>query len=324
MKNQKLGSELSNLKVRKEKQVESVRVCREELEELEKGTEIVPVRREILYRTRERLSENHISFLPFYEAVDFAEHVSMQERDLLECQLEDAGLLDALVVAEKDYVRAMQILGEWSDKVISLEDSGKKRYGKLAAVAGDMELRKMTERILSNIGEEDDCQIVLRPGGYFRHGALEGYSRPEKEACYIGEAIRKEKREEQIKRKKEELRLLQQELEALEQEIGRLKKRIEILQEEYRRLPTFDELDEAIGMKKDLNWTFEKRSEECREKQKEKEGCETQKKQSAQRVISKCRGLPYERNIESYEEILGALDEYKSQLGSFQVAVGAL
>lgn len=324
MKNQTLGSGLYDLEVRKEKQAEVVRVCGEELEELEKAPEIAPVRREILCRTREKLLENHISFLSFYEAVDFTEYVSMQERDLLECQLEDAGLLDALVVAEKDYVRAMQILGEWSDKVISLEDSGKKRYGKLAAVAGDMELRKMTERILSNIGEEDDCQIVLRPGGYFRHGALEGYSRPEKEACYIGEAIRKEKREEQIKRKKEELRLLQQELEVLEQEIGRLKKRIEILQEEYRRLPTFDELDEAIGMKKDLNWTFEKRSEECREKQKEKEGCETQKKQSAQRVISKCRELPYERNIESYEEILGALDEYKSQLGSFQVAVGSL
>lgn len=172
------------------------------MEELEKGTEIAPARREILYRTREKLSENHISFLPFYEAVDFAEHVSMQDRDLVECQLEDAGLLDALVVAEKDYMRAMQILGEWSDKVISIENSGKKRYGKLAAVAEDMKLRKMTERILSNIGEEDACQIVLRPNGYFRHGSLEGYSRPEKEACYIGENIRREKKEEQIKRKK--------------------------------------------------------------------------------------------------------------------------
>ena len=52
----------------------------------------------------------------------------------------------------------------------------------------------MTERILSNIGEEDDCQIVLKPDGYFRQGALEGYSRPEREACYIGEAVRREKK----------------------------------------------------------------------------------------------------------------------------------
>ena len=74
-------------------------------------------------------------------------------------------------------------------------------------------------------------------------------------------------------------------------------------------------------MKKDLNWTFEKCGEECGKKQKEKEECETQKKQSAQRVITKCRELPYERNIESYEEILEALYEYKSQLESFQIAV---
>ena len=321
MKNQKLGSELSVLEVRKEKKAESVRICREELEELEKVSEITPVRREILCRTREKLAENNISFSPFYEAVDFTEHISMRDRDLLECQLEDAGLLDALVVPQKDYTRAMEILEEWSDKILCLKDSGKTRYSKLAAVAGDMELRKMTERILSNIGEEDDCQIVLKPDGYFRHGALEGYSRPEREACYIGEAIRKEKKKEQIRRKKEELQLLQQELEALGQEIDGLRKRIGILQEEYHGLPVFDELDEAIAMKKDLNWTFEKCSEECGKKQKEKEGCEIQKKQSAQRVIAKCRELPYERNIESYEEILGALYEYKGQLESLQMAV---
>lgn len=321
MKKQTLESGLSDLKVRKDKQAEAVRVCGEELEELDKVPEITPVRREILCRTREKLSENHISFLPFYEAVDFTEYVSAQDRDLLECQLEDAGLLDALVVAEKDYMRAMQVLGEGSDKVLCLEDSGKMGYGKLVAVAGDMELRKMTERILSNIGEEDGCRIVLRPSGYFRHGALEGYSRPEKEVCYIGKAIRRKKREEQIRRKKEELQFLQQELEALKQEIGGLQKRMEILQEEYRRLPAFDELDEAIAMKKDLNWTFEKCSEECGKKQKEKESCEMLKKQSAQQVITKCRELPYERNIENYEEILEALCEYKSQLESFQIAV---
>lgn len=107
----------------------------------------------------------------------------------------------------------------------------------------------------------------------------------------------------------------------MEQEIAGLEKRIVILQEEYRGLPVFDELDAAIAMKKELNWTFEKCSEECGKKQKEKEGCEMLKKQSAQRVITKCRELPYERNIESYEEVLGALCEYKSQLESFQIVV---
>ena len=177
----------------------------------------------------------------------------------------------------------------------------------------------MTERILSNIGEEDDCRIVLRSDGYFRHGALEGYSRPETEACYIGESIRREKKKEQI-RKKEELQLLQQELETSEQEISGVKKRIGILQEEFHGLPVFDELDEAIAMKKNLNWTFEKCSEECGKKQKEKESCEILKKQSAQRIITRCRELPYERNIESYEEILGAIHEYARQLESFQMA----
>lgn len=319
-KNQKLGSELSALKIRMEKKTESVKVCTEELEELEKAQEITPLRREILCRTRERLSENNISFLPFYEAVDFAEGISMQDRDLTECQLEDAGLLDALVVSEKDYVRAMQILGEWSDKILWLKDSGKNRYGKLAVAAKDPELQKMAKQILTNIGEEDDYQIVLKPNGYFRHGAVEGFSKPEKEACYIGEAVRREKKKEQIRRKREELQFLQQELDALEQGSDVLKKRLEILLEEYRGLPVFDELDQAIAMKRDLDWALEKCSEECSKKQREIEECEVRKKQSEQRVITSCRKLSYERNIDSYEEVLEALWEYKNQLESFQMA----
>ncbi|MDE7178386.1 MAG: hypothetical protein K2O59_11290 [Lachnospiraceae bacterium] len=303
-----------------EKKTESVKVCTEELEELEKAQEITPLRREILCRTRERLSENNISFLPFYEAVDFAEGISMQDRDLTECQLEDAGLLDALVVSEKDYVRAMQILGEWSDKILWLKDSGKNGYGKLVVAAKDPELQKMAKQILTNIGEEDDYQIVLKPNGYFRHGAVEGFSKPEKEACYIGEAVRREKKKEQIRRKREELQFLQQELDALEQGSDVLKKRLEILREEYRGLPVFDELDQAIAMKRDLDWALEKCSEECSKKQREIEECEVRKKQSAQRVITSCRELPYERNIDSYEEVLEALWEYKNQLESFQMA----
>ncbi len=319
-KNQKLGSGLSALNVEKEKKAESVKVCLEELEELEKAREITPIRKEILYKTRERLLENNISFTPFYEAVDFAENVSVQDRNLLECQLEDTGLLDALVVSEKDYAKAMQILGEWSDKILRLKGSGKHGYNKLSVAARDPELQKMTEQILSNIGEADECQIVLKSNGYFRYGAVEGYSKPEKEACYIGEAIRREKKKEQIRRKKEELESLQQELEMLGQEINILKERLEILQKEYHALPAFDELDQAIALSKDLSWEFDKCCEECRKKLAEKEDCEARKKQSAQRVVVSCRELPYERNIESYEEILEALGEYKNHLESFQVA----
>ncbi len=320
-KNQKLGNELSGLNVEREKKIESVKVCLEELKELEKMREAAPVRREILLKTREQLSENNITCLPFYQAVDFTECVSMKDRDLLECQLEDAGILDALVISKKDYARAMQILGEWSDRILCLEDSGNTAYDKLTVVAKDLELQKMTKQILSNIGEKDDCQIVLKPNGYFRHGAVEGFSKPDKEVCYIGETVRREKKKEQIRRKREELQFLQQESEKLDQAAKALKKRLEILQEEYHGLPVFQELDQAIAIKKDLDWKFEKCMEECKKKEKEKEDCEVRKKQSAQQIIASCRELPYERNIESYEEVLGALEEYQSQLELFQISM---
>lgn len=313
-KHQKLGEEIIALKLHKEKKVESVKISKEELEELEKMQEMAPIRREITLKTRKILLKERISFLPFYEAVDFAPGISKEEKDLLECQLEDGGILDALIVAKKDYPRAMDVLGEWSDKILFLEESGKRTFDKLAAISDDIEIQKMTEEILSNIGTEEGYPIVLKPNGYFRQGALEGYSKGEKEACYIGESLRRKKKKEELERKREELEGLQKELERLGQELDKWEKRTKILQEEYQGLPSFDDLDQALALKKDFNWIFEKHCEECKKKEREKEYCEAKKKECTQAVIRRCKELPYERKMENYEEILEGLKDYKRQL----------
>lgn len=328
-KSQELGAEASALKLQRERKMELARACQEELKALEQMQEIAPPCKEITLRTREVLLKNGISFLPFYKAIDFAEHVPQQEKDLLECQLEDAGLLDALVVPGKDYSRAVQVLEEGADKLLCPDgvdkllcsgDPGKGGFGKFVPAAGMPELREAFELILSHIGTEEDSPIVLKPDGYFRHGALEGYSKPEREACYIGELARQEKKKEQIRRKQEELQGLRQELEALGQGIRALEERLGILKKEYYALPAFHDLDQAIALKKDLNWELERRSEEAAKKQMEKDACEAKKKQCTQQVIVKCRDLPYERSTESYEEIAEMLQDYKKQLEALQSA----
>ncbi len=318
-KYQKLEGEIITLKLQREKKRECVKISKEELEELEKIQEMVPIPREITLRTRERLLKEGISFQPFYETIDFAPDVTQKEKDLLECQLEDGGLLDALVVSKKDYPRAMDVLGEGSDKILFFKEGGSKPFDKLIVVSEDLEIQTRVEEILSNIGTEEESPIVLKPNGYFRHGALEGYSKGEKEACYIGESLRREKKKEEIEKKKEELERLQKELETVEEELETWEKRTEILQEEYQRLPSFDDLDQVIDLKKNLNWNFEKSYKECKEKEKEKEDCEAKKKECSQQVILRCKGLPYERTIEIYEEILERIQDYKRALESWEI-----
>ncbi len=316
-----LLQETAELRAQKEEKKEAAQSCQRELEELEKNLEMAPVRKDSVDRTREKLAEGNISFLPFYEGVDFAENLSEEERSLLECQLEDAGLLDALIVAPKEYEKAIRIVGEGADKLLYFGEPSKEVYEKLTAAAAVPELREAVEGILRNIGTDKDARIVLRPDGYFRHGALEGYSKPEREACYIGEAVRREKKREQIQKKQEELQLLWREIEALEAEIDRCNQRQKVLDEEYRALPTFTDLDQAIEIRKNADWTYKNCRQACEKKQREKEACEEKKKQVWQRVIACCREMPYERSVEGYEEVAEALQEYQRCLDEMLTVV---
>ncbi len=59
-------------------------------------------------QAREFLEKKGISCLLFYETVEFAENLDSETRKRVEGQLAASGLLDALVIAEEDYKRAVR------------------------------------------------------------------------------------------------------------------------------------------------------------------------------------------------------------------------
>ncbi len=320
-KKRTLENARSDIRLEKDKKELRIENCREELEELGKTPEMTPLRRETTRKARACLKKNGIPFLAFYEAVDFSEGISPKERAMFECQMEDIGFLDALIVPEKDLEKSVRLLGDWADKIIRVEKSGDGVCRTVRAVTEDSGLREMTERILSDIGTEADAGIVLRPDGYFKHGALEGYSRPEREACYIGEAVRQEKKQELIREKEEELRRLLTELETMKQEIGLLTERILLLQKEYDGLPRFDDLDQAIDLKRNCSGNLEAVKGTCRKKEMEWETCEEEKRRQEQRVIVSCRELPYERTVSAFEALSDVLQDYRELMEELQAAV---
>ncbi len=320
-KKRTLENARSDIRLERDKKEIRLQSCKEELKELKKTPEVTPFRREITGKARECLKENGISFLAFYEAVDFSEGISPEERALFECQVEDAGFLDALIVSERDYEKAVRLLGEWADKLIRVEEPGNGVCRIVRAVTDDPGLREMTERILSNIGTEADARIVLRPDGYFKHGALEGRSKPEREACYIGEAVRQEKKQELIREKEKELEALVSESEDLKLETALLTDRILLLQKEYDGLPAFDDLDQAIDLKRSCSKNLEAAEAARRKKETEQEACGEEKRRREQRVIAGCRELPCERTVPAYEAFLDALEDYKELMEELQAAV---
>ena len=81
-----------------------------ELVRLKAQPEPVPPRRDSTQAARLHLMLRGIPCAPLYELVDFAPGLPQEERDLLEAQLTDACLLDALVVPEEHLTEIRELL----------------------------------------------------------------------------------------------------------------------------------------------------------------------------------------------------------------------
>lgn len=111
---ERLMEEKNALKVLLEEQLEQER----ELAWLRAQPEPVPPRRDATQAARLQLMLRDIPCAPLYELVDFAPGTPQEERDLLEAQLTDAGLLDALVVPEEHLPAIRELLEEYPDRFL--------------------------------------------------------------------------------------------------------------------------------------------------------------------------------------------------------------
>lgn len=313
------SSELLNAKLALDNQQELARQAHAaglaELTALKEAKDLPPVRSEKVTQARKILAANHIVCLPFYEAVSFAETLSAAERDLLEEELEDAGILDALVVAPADVTRAQKLLREASDTL--LVGNGISQmfpFDKLIPAAIAPELQSAVEDLLLHIAatENEDVALVLSDDGYFRNGLLKGHSVATKPAAFIGVRAREEQRQRKIAEKEALCEQLRQEWETWSSKAATAQQALATLAEEYRRVPAFADLSQGIALVREAQYEMQKALEELTAKEQDAEQALAAQKAAEQAVIVKCRSLPLERRIETYEEALRAADDYAS------------
>lgn len=237
----------------------------EEWNALQKLKDWEPERPESRNRSRKRLTDEGISWIPFYQAVEFAPQLSEDEKNLLEEQLKEAGFLDALVVDRHDWDRIRTEFPEYADSIIC---APKKEVGTLfeKLIPGEElseGLKRETEYILRAMLEaepgtgqsaagfsEVGAGLTLNTAGFFRNGILEGRSLGREEASLIGQMTRKRRLEQQIT-------ILQQELEhliaqeRLAEEAGAiLTERMKLLEQELAQAPDGEMLDDILEKEK--------------------------------------------------------------------------
>lgn len=297
-----------------------------ELNDILAAKDPAPPRSDATEEARKILKNKNIRFMPFYEAVEFSPGKNQEAMDLLEEQLKDSGLLDSLVVPPEDYIRAKKELSVLSDILINTVQTGSSLYSDLSIGTEDEGLSKAVKNILSCFCENDEegAFLALKPDGYFKNGILEGHSVAKEPASYVGHIARKNKKIRLIEEKQHEIEELNKEIDVLNICLNDIKSRITVLDNEYESLPKFDDLDEAIDMRRECSRNYDDVSKKHNTKLSETEKLLRVVNECRQKVIESCKSLPYARTEEAYGEAYDGAVEYKTYLSQLMLNINNL
>ena len=281
--------------------------------ELENQKDLPPERSEAVQATRAYLQERGVPHASFYELVDFAPDLPPERRALLEAQLADAGILDALMVPPETRKEMPELLAEHPDHFLCPED--------LSPAAAPLPLRPEQELpawadmagLLSCFSEQPEGNAWFAADGRYRQGVLQGRSVARQPAGYIGASARRANRERKIEALARQMEERQKELEEIRERLQHNEAAQRQLQQDYEARPTTADLAMALDLAAKQRGEVEHREralDDCAQQ------VRRQQKQLADLragILPLTRGLPYEQDAQTYEQMEDLCEEYREQ-----------
>ena len=279
--------------------------------ELEAQKELSPDRKPAVEATRSLLREKGIPHASFYELVDFAPDLPEEQRALLEAQLLDAGILDALVVPPEAHDALCELLQNHPDQFLCLEDVCEETVSLPLCAEPGAPAWADPETLLKRIGCRPGSATWFAVDGSYRQGILKGHSVPDSPARYIGASPRKANRARQIQQLENLIQEKSGEIHQAQQQLTQCKETLARLNQEYTQRPTtanlatalqlFDtesarvaRLEQELENKNDRVYTWQRRLSDLRAQ-----------------FLTRTKGLRYEQTLETYQQILSLFEDYK-------------
>ena len=296
---------------------EACKALQEQLKELQNTAEPVPERSGDRITAREILTKHGISFRSFYECIDFKTSVPETQRAVLEAELADMGLLDAIVIAKNDREKGVALLGTLADSYLVCNKSFTEIENSFFEVT-DQELAEETQCILSQF----ETQLQLGADGCYQHGIMAGHSLGQTHVLYIGAENRHLFRERQIAQLTVEIAEAEKLLFSAQADYQSALERKELLEQEYKAFPDTKDLNQALNLVNTEAANLAQAEQGCADAQ-EKRDREFHKLNALLEQIEKVSNVfpRYEKTVSYYEEVVGAVDEY---LGLVENASGHL
>lgn len=314
----RLESEWNTQKLRLQNTRDNLRLerqsCEQALERLMSQPEPTPARSARIEATRVQLVMRGIPCAPFYETIDFAPELTQDARDLLEAQLWDAGLLDALVVPPEHLDEIRELLAEYPDRFL-LPGTPVKDPVTALIPAAKGRLQKEAAECLQSISQGDlKAETALLPDGRFRSGMIQGHSCAEGPAGYVGASARRANRERQMRELEEKIGTLSRECKDLELKIDGCDACLRELREEREQMPAAVDLDYALEMTAQARRTLEDAEAERERRLIQERTAKNSLNGLEQEVRAASAGLPYALTVPAYEEARTAAEEYQGLL----------
>ncbi len=285
-----------------------------QLKALENAPEPIPPRAAAVQETREELCRRGVSCAPFYDLIDYSPGMEQRKKDLLEAQLTDMGLLDALVVPQSEQAVLSDILEQHPDHFVRTSNVRPcQPLRDLYAVEGP--LKEAAEAALSGIScTDDDGDTAVLPDGRYRLGVLSGKSHPFQTAGFIGAAARRENRQRQIDTLKQEVSEYQGALGLQYMELEKLQRRIDNLNTEYEGRPSTADLAMALSLVQTCENSLAVTNREVEQFDKAEKDARAALGNAKQRVITLCKEISVSRTVSAFLEEQNSLDDYMALL----------
>lgn len=261
---------------------------------------------------RAKLIEQGVDFLPFYEAVEFKDGVSEEQKGNIEAALLEMGILDSLIVGPTHRHRVFE-----ADAVLipegQLSGSGHslQQYLEAVEVPNVSISRQDIEAILASM--MIDSKIggsYVTPEGEYGQGILRGKGLKEQVSTLIGKESRKKYRLEQIVQIKESLIQNEEKMESVRQCIRQIENRIVRLTEEKEQFPTLNSLMVLHENEKRLLFQIEfvEKNQDSHNKKLDQHINQLREVQRERELLAKERKLSLKREV--YENAIEATEEY--------------
>lgn len=176
------------------------KALQQELREWEQQKEPEPEREEAVQRNRVRLARMGIPCRPLYQLIDFRPGMAPELADHLEEALLRMGILDALVVEEKDRERIMKPVEGHADRYLFRQGETVKHslLDVLQPEIREDAFQERTRVLLGSIAWNTGSTMAVREDGSYRMGILEGTGSGQYQAGLIGAQARERNRQQKM------------------------------------------------------------------------------------------------------------------------------